>query len=51
MRILYSFVPAGMLLVALVVLWRYPLTRERVAEVKASLAERHALAEREASGM
>jgi GPH family glycoside/pentoside/hexuronide:cation symporter len=51
MRILYSFVPAGMLLVALVVLWRYPLTRERVAEVKASLAERHALAEREASGV
>ncbi len=51
MRILYSFVPAGMLLVALVLLWRYPLTRERVAEVKASLAERHALAERKASGM
>ena len=42
MRILYSFVPAGMLLVALVLLWRYPLTRERVAEVKALLAERHA---------
>jgi Na+/melibiose symporter-like transporter len=43
MRILYSFVPAGMLLVALILLWRYPLTRERVVEVKAKLAERHAL--------
>lgn len=44
MRILYSFVPAGMLLFALVLLWKYPLTRERVAEVKAQLAERHAVA-------
>jgi GPH family glycoside/pentoside/hexuronide:cation symporter len=42
MRILYSFVPAGMLLLALIFLWRYPLTRERVEEVKAQLALRHA---------
>jgi Na+/melibiose symporter-like transporter len=42
MRILYSFVPAGMLLFALFLLWKYPLTRARVAEVKAQLAERHA---------
>ncbi len=42
MRILYSFVPAAMLLFALFLLWKYPLTRARVAEVKAQLAERHA---------
>jgi GPH family glycoside/pentoside/hexuronide:cation symporter len=42
MRILYSFVPAAMLLFALFFLWKYPLTRARVAEVKAQLAERHA---------
>jgi GPH family glycoside/pentoside/hexuronide:cation symporter len=42
MRILYSFVPAAMLLFALFLLWKYPLTRARVAEVKSQLAERHA---------
>jgi len=41
MRILYSFVPAGMLLFALLLLWKYPLTRARVDAVKAELAERH----------
>lgn len=42
MRLLYSFVPAVMLLTALLLLWKYPLTRERVDAVKAQLASRHA---------
>lgn len=42
MRLFYSFVPAGMLMIALLLLWRYPLTRERIAEIKAKLAQRHA---------
>lgn len=44
MRILYSFVPAGFLLFALLVLRRYPLTAERMAEIKAELARRRAAA-------
>lgn len=41
MRILYSFVSAGMLLLALLILIRYPLTREKIEEVKAELHRRH----------
>lgn len=40
MRLMYSFVPAGMLLLALLIIWNYPLTRERVAEVKTELKRR-----------
>ncbi len=42
MRLMASFVPAGMLLLTLIVLIRYPLTRERMEEVKAILAKRNA---------
>lgn len=45
MRLMYSFVPAGLLLFALILLWRYPLTREKVAEIKELLHQRHAKAE------
>jgi GPH family glycoside/pentoside/hexuronide:cation symporter len=41
MRLFYSFIPAVMLLVALAVLWRYPLTQKRVNEVKEILRKRH----------
>jgi GPH family glycoside/pentoside/hexuronide:cation symporter len=41
MRLMYSFVSAGLLLLALLVLFRYPLTREKVAEIKAELHRRH----------
>lgn len=41
MRLLYSFVPGGMLLFSLFLLWRYPLTKERMAEIKAELKRRH----------
>ena len=41
MRLMYSFIPAGMLLFALAILWRYPLTRERVMEIKDKLHHRH----------
>lgn len=34
MHLLYSFVPAVMLLTALLLLWKYPLRRERVDAVK-----------------
>lgn len=37
MRLMFSLVPAGLLLLALAALWRYPLTREYMAEVKARL--------------
>ncbi len=40
MRLMYSFVPAFLLLFALVVLFKYPLTKERVAEIKAELKAR-----------
>lgn len=43
MRILYSLVPAVMLLGALFVLHKYPLTRERVERIKDELKARHAL--------
>ncbi|HMO50680.1 MAG TPA: MFS transporter [Kiritimatiellia bacterium] len=41
MRVMYSFVSAAMLITALVILWRYPLTRERIQEIKAELHKRH----------
>lgn len=40
MRLMYSFVPAVLLLFALVVLFRYPLTKERIHQVKAELKAR-----------
>lgn len=51
MRILFSFVPAGLLLLAIIALWRYPLTRERMVEVKAQLlvARARRAAEKEAA--
>lgn len=40
MRLMFSFVPAFLLLFALFVLIKYPLTKERVAEIKAELKAR-----------
>ncbi len=37
MRLMFSLVPAGLLLLALCALWKYPLTREYMSEVKAKL--------------
>jgi glycoside/pentoside/hexuronide:cation symporter, GPH family len=37
MRLMFSLIPASLLLLALIALWRYPLTREYMAEVKARL--------------
>jgi GPH family glycoside/pentoside/hexuronide:cation symporter len=42
MRLMASWIPGGLLLFALVALWRYPITRGRLAEVKAILAARRA---------
>ncbi|MCX7868551.1 MAG: MFS transporter [Terrimicrobiaceae bacterium] len=44
MRVLDAFVPAVLLLLALVALVRYPLTRERMEQIKAELALRRARA-------
>jgi len=41
MRMLFSFVPGVMLLGALVAIWKYPLTRDKVREIKAVLKKRH----------
>ena len=41
MRLMYSFIPAGMLAGALLLLWKYPLTKEKVAEIKEELRIRH----------
>ncbi len=41
MRIMYSFLPATLMLFVLLILWRYPLTRQRVAAIKTELALRH----------
>ncbi|VGO15069.1 Glucuronide carrier protein [Pontiella desulfatans] len=41
LRLMDSFIPAGMLLICLVVLWKYPLTRRKVEEVKSELHRRH----------
>ncbi|GAB4167678.1 MAG: hypothetical protein Fur0032_05780 [Terrimicrobiaceae bacterium] len=45
MRVMYSIVPAVMLLGALFALYKYPLTRERVQEVKEKLSARHVAGE------
>ena len=42
MRLLNSFAAAGVLLLALVLLYRYPLTRERMEEIKRQLDARRA---------
>jgi GPH family glycoside/pentoside/hexuronide:cation symporter len=39
-RLLYGAIPAVVMLVALVVFWRFPLTRERHHEIQAVLAAR-----------
>lgn len=41
---LYSLVPAGLACIALPLLWRYPLTRERQAEMRASIERAQAAA-------
>jgi len=40
MRFLFSFVPAVLVSLAFVVLYKYPLTRERMVEIKAELQKR-----------
>jgi len=42
MRVLASLIPGCLLLLALCVLIRYPLTRERMEEIKHTLAMRRA---------
>lgn len=49
MRLLYSFVPGILLLMATCLLWKYPLNRKRMAEIKAELKRRHDLEEAEES--
>ncbi len=44
MRILYSLVPAFLLLFALFLLWRYPLTEAKMVEIKEELGRRRAAA-------
>jgi len=39
MRLLFSFIPAGLLLFGLLILWRYPLTREYTGRLKQLLNE------------
>ena len=36
---LYSVIPAGLALVAVPLLWRYPLTRERQLEIRTAIDE------------
>jgi GPH family glycoside/pentoside/hexuronide:cation symporter len=43
MRLMYSIVPAVILLFSIFAVFKYPLTRERVAEIKAQLKARHAV--------
>jgi GPH family glycoside/pentoside/hexuronide:cation symporter len=40
MRILYSFIPAAMLFCAIFLLWRYPLSADRVADIKEQIRQR-----------
>jgi Na+/melibiose symporter-like transporter len=50
MRLMFSFVTAGLMLFALIALWRYPLTRAYMEEVKAKLlVNRAARAQAEAA--
>lgn len=44
MRLLFSFGGAAVLGIGLLLLWRYPLTRERMAEIKEQIAQRKASA-------
>jgi Na+/melibiose symporter-like transporter len=44
MRLMASWIPAALLLFALIVLIRYPLTRARMEEIKSVLVERRAAA-------
>ncbi len=48
MRILFSFVPGILLLLSLLLLWRYPLTRAKLEEIKAELTRRREAAASEA---
>ncbi len=41
MRLLYSFVPGVLMLIATFLLWKYPLNRQKMAEIKAELKRRH----------
>jgi glycoside/pentoside/hexuronide:cation symporter, GPH family len=41
MRLLFSFIPGVLLCSCFLILWRYPLTEERMKEIKAELARRH----------
>jgi len=40
MRLLFSIIPACALSLGLLILWRYPLTRERMMEIKAEIKQR-----------
>ena len=42
MRLLFSFIPGGLLLLGLLILWRYPLTREHTERLKRLLADKRA---------
>jgi GPH family glycoside/pentoside/hexuronide:cation symporter len=42
-RLLIALVPALVLLGAIIVAWRYPLTRKRHQEIQAELAQRRAM--------
>jgi len=44
MRVLFSFVPAAVVGLSMLLLYRYPLTRERMAEIKEQIAQRKAAA-------
>lgn len=44
MRLMFSIVPASLLLLGLVALWRYPLTRDYMTQVKETLKVRRAQA-------
>jgi GPH family glycoside/pentoside/hexuronide:cation symporter len=51
MRLYFSLIPGVLCFLGLVLLYKYPLTRERMVEVKAELARRHAAeAEEEMQG-
>lgn len=45
MRLMFSLIPAGLLTLGLVVLWRYPLTRKKMEEIKAQLVIQRAAQE------
>jgi len=40
LRLLISIFPAALLLISIVVAWRYPITRQRYAEIRRELAQR-----------